>query len=221
MSRFLTKLSGSNTPDVESTLIKLRGKATSTKPNDPLKPHYTLPAILDESGAEPVTVVDSLHIAEYLNEKFPERSVIPKKGKALEYIFEEIFKTTVGAHFPLLPPTCGVQKKEKPYFRSTREQWFGKKLYEFSPEGPVREDHWKDLQGGFGKLAALLDKSGPDADWVAGGSEPTRADFIIASYLFWIRAIIPDEWKSRGIEQWNNGRWGKLLRDTVPWQKVD
>jgi len=114
MSRFLTKLSGSNTPDVESTLIKLRGKATSTKPNDPLKPHYTLPAILDESGAEPVTVVDSLHIAEYLNEKFPERSVIPKKGKALEYIFEEIFKTTVGAHFPLLPPTCGVQKKRNP-----------------------------------------------------------------------------------------------------------
>ncbi|KIJ39889.1 hypothetical protein M422DRAFT_257205 [Sphaerobolus stellatus SS14] len=207
--------------DVEQTLIKAggEGKATSTRHDDPSKPLYTLPALLDESGPQPVVVIDSLKIAEYLDEKFPERPVIPKKGRAFEHMFEEFFVATV-VPFPLIPFTYEIQEeKSQPYFKSTIEARFGK-IEDLSPEGPVRDAHWKDLENGFDKVAAVLDKNGPDVDFVAGGSEPTRADFILTAWLLCMRSVAPQEWKKRGVDQWANGRWAKLLKRTEEWQTV-
>ncbi|KIJ39884.1 hypothetical protein M422DRAFT_257200 [Sphaerobolus stellatus SS14] len=213
-------------PDIEETLLKLggEGKATSTSRDNPSKPLYTLPAILDESGPEPVLIIDSLKIAEYLDEKFPERPVIPKKGKALEYAFEGFFGKTLGSSLlrPLLPFAADIQdEKGKPYFKNTREKWFGMKLEEFSPEGSVRDAQWKELEKAYDKVAAVLDKNGPGVDFVAGGPEPTRADFILASFFIWIKSVAPEEWKKRGVEQWANGRWARLLKRTEEWQTVD
>ncbi|KIJ22629.1 hypothetical protein M422DRAFT_276913, partial [Sphaerobolus stellatus SS14] len=127
--------------DVEQTLIKAggEGKATSTRADDPSKPLYTLPALLDESGPQPVVVIDSLKITEYLDEKFPERPVIPKKGRAFEYMFEQFFLATVASHIslPILPFAYDIlEEKNKPYFKRTREARLGKKMEDFSPEGP-------------------------------------------------------------------------------------
>ncbi|KIJ22628.1 hypothetical protein M422DRAFT_786395 [Sphaerobolus stellatus SS14] len=189
--------------DVEETLIKLggKGKTTSTWPGKPSKPWYTLPTLQDESGSEPALVIDPLKIAEYLDEKFPEHPVIPKKGRALEYMFEEFLQSSLD-------------------LINTREKMFGMKIKVFSPEAPTRDVQWKTLEKAYDKVAAVFDKNGPDVDFVAGGPEPTRADFIL-TYLICIRNVAPEKWKKRGVDQWANGRWAKLLKRAEEWQTVD
>ncbi|KAF8588673.1 hypothetical protein K439DRAFT_1233675, partial [Ramaria rubella] len=60
-------------PDIEPTLKKLGCSPTGTKPDDPSKPFYTLPAIIDTSNGTQVVIADSLAIAEYLEAKYPDR----------------------------------------------------------------------------------------------------------------------------------------------------
>jgi glutathione S-transferase len=209
-------------PDIEPTLIKLGCAATTSKPGDPAKPYYTLPAIVDASSSPPVVIADSLAIAEYLDEKYPDRPVFPKQGKALEYAFEEYFKSVVMPHLGqiMLPVTSTIlDDRGSEYFQRTRAAWFGKPLEQLSPEGEVRDGHWKAIEAALDKLAGLLEKNGPGVDYVAGGTEPTRADIIQLSFLLWVKVVLPDEWEKR-FKHWNGGRWERLLRKTEEWQTV-
>ena len=169
-----------------------------------------------------MTIADSLAIAEYLDEKYPNRPVFPKAGKALEYAFEEYFKSVLVPHIPmlLLLPSCIIlDDRGSEYFRRTRELVFGKKLEEFSPEGEVRDGQWKALEAGYDQIAAIIEKNGPDVDYFAGGSEPTRADIILVSFLIWIKIILPEDWEKR-VKHWSGGRWERLLKKTEEWQAV-
>ncbi|GJJ13294.1 hypothetical protein Clacol_007546 [Clathrus columnatus] len=210
--------------EIEKTLLSLggEGKATSKQIDDPSKPRYTLPAILDETGPEQVLVIDSIHIAEYLDEKYPETKIVmPKKDKALEFAVEALFQTTIAPHImlPLLPYAQKVQDERcSEYFRKIQEKAFGKKLEEFSPEGPVREAQWDALKKALDTLAGILDKNGPNVDFVRGGVDPTFADFVIAARIRWMKTVAPEEWLNRGIEQWNNNRWGRLLKRFEEWE---
>lgn len=120
----------------------------------------------------------------------------------------------------MLPATCAIlDDRGNAYFRQTRELWYGKSLEQFSPEGEVREGHWKGLQTAFEKLAAILEKNGPGVDYVAGGNEPTRADIVHISFLLWIKVVVPDEWEKR-VKHWSGGRWERLLKQTEEWQTI-
>ena len=211
-------------PDIAATLQKLAVSPISIDPDG--NPLYTLPAIIDTSGDPPVIVTDSLSIAEYLDEKYSERPVLPKESKALQYIFEETFRRTVGPHFRkiLIPHVWHLlDERSQGYFRETRERWnrrYGDgKLEEWSPEGPVRENHWALLKNGFDTLAVILEKNGPGVTYVAGGTEPTRADMIIVAYLAWIVAATPEDWRNR-VRHWNDGRWDRLWKISEPWRVV-
>ena len=209
-------------PDIEGTLIKLGCAPTGTKPNDPTRPHYTLPAIVDASSSPPVAIADSLAIAEYLEAKYPDRPVFPKTGKALEYAFEEYIKSVLMPRIPtiLFLPSCTIlDDRGSEYFRRTTELIFNKKLEEFSPEGEVREGHWKALEAAYDQIAAIIEKNGPGVDYVAGGSEPTRADILLVSFLIWIKIVLPEEWEKR-VKDWSGGRWERLLKKTEEWQAV-
>ncbi|KIJ39892.1 hypothetical protein M422DRAFT_32497 [Sphaerobolus stellatus SS14] len=210
-------------PDIESTLVKAgaEGLPKINRLEDPSRLWYTVPAIKDESGAEPVIIIGAVEIAEYLEEKFPDRPVFPKTGKALEHAVISYFDTAVWPKFfmPIMPLTYEIlDEKAKPYFYETRTIWFGKKIEEFSPEGAVRDGQWKDLEAGFNTLAAFYDKNGANVDFIAGGANPTFADFYIASNLMWIKCVSREEWKNRGVEQWSNGRWGRLLKRLEEWE---
>ncbi|KIJ49082.1 hypothetical protein M422DRAFT_225713 [Sphaerobolus stellatus SS14] len=210
-------------PDIEETLIKAggEGKTKLKKRDDPSKLFYTLPAIKDESGPEHIVIIGTIQCAEYLEEKFPERPVLPKTGRALEFAVEAFFDTVVFPNFflPVLPLVYAIlDDHAKPYFRQTREQVFGKKIEELSPEGPVRDEQWKKLEKGFDTLATIYEKNGPNVDFIAGGANPSHADFYIASNLMWIKCVSPEEWKNRGVEQWSNSRWGKLIKRLEEWE---
>ncbi|KAF8515789.1 hypothetical protein BU17DRAFT_93205 [Hysterangium stoloniferum] len=210
-------------PDIEDTLKKIGGKPTGVKPNKGGNvPLYTLPAILDESGDTPVVITDSLAIAEYLDAKYPDRPVLPKTGRALEHAFEQFLD--LGPRIPFRQLMLGAsykiqEERSKPYWLRTRSEWYNIDLIGLSPEGPVRDGHWNELEKGLDKLAEVLDKNGPDVEWVAGGSEPTRADFIMTAWLLWIKIVVPDEWEKK-VKPLNGGRWDKLLKKTEAWQTV-
>ena len=205
-------------PDIESTLIKLGCGPTGTKPNDPTKPLYTLPAIVDTSSSPPGVIADSLAIAEYLDAKYPDRPVFPKKGKALEYAFEECFESIVRPHILFLYPSSRaiLDDRGNEYFRRAV---FDKELEEISPEGEVREGQWKALEAAYDRIAAIIEKNGPGVDYFAGGNEPTRADMILISFLIWLKTILPGDWEKRA-KHWSGGRWERLLKKTEEWQTI-
>ncbi|KAF8515788.1 hypothetical protein BU17DRAFT_67714 [Hysterangium stoloniferum] len=213
-------------PDIEDTLKKIGGKPTDIKPNTKdgsNEPLYTLPAILDESTDTPVVITESLAIMEYLDAKYPDRPVLPKRGRALEHAFARFFGNIPGEPIPRLMtrPTMEIHDaRSKLYVEQTRWDWYNIKCSEISPEGPVRDGHWNELEKGLDKLAEVLDKNGPDAEWVAGHSEPTRADFTMVAWLLWIKIVSPDEWEKK-VKPLNGGRWDKLLKKTEAWQTVE
>lgn len=202
--------------------MKYGGKGTGKHPGDPSKPYYTFPAILDESGEQSEFITDSLLITEYLDKKYPQRPVFPQQGKALIYAFEDCWTQETRAFIaPIIRPATPLilDERGREYYVNTRERWFGK-IAETSPPGPVRDAHWQGLHGGLTKIAKILDHNGPGVAFAAGGSGPTRADFIMTATLLCLRAVLGNEWQERGIEKWHDGRWGKLLKDTQDWQHV-
>lgn len=169
-------------------------------------------------------VTDSRAIAEYLDAKFPERPVLPKESMALQYIFEDTFTRIVRPHLrTILVPLIWhiLDERSQLYYRETRERWFenGRSLEQWSPEGHVRESHWALIKGGFDTIAMILDKNGPDVTYVAGGTEPTRADMIIVAYLAWLIAATPEDWKNR-VRHWHDGRWDRLWKASEPWRAI-
>ncbi|KAF8577827.1 hypothetical protein K439DRAFT_1639384 [Ramaria rubella] len=208
-------------PDIESTLKKLGAPARAVDPQG--KPHYMLPAILDTSGVSPILVTDSLNIAEYLEEKYPERPIFPKDGKALEYAFEETFNRIVGPPMwkMMLPLAWNIlDERSQKYFCEKRERWNGSKVLDkWCPEAHMTEKDWNALMHGFNTLAAILDMNGPSQKFVAGGTEPTRADLIIVSYLASIIVAAPEKWNEE-VRHWSNGRWEKLWKLSEPWRVI-
>ncbi|HEV7736119.1 MAG TPA: glutathione S-transferase C-terminal domain-containing protein, partial [Chlamydiales bacterium] len=90
---------------------------------------------------------------------------------------------------------------------------------EISPEGPVRDGHWKQLEEAYKEIGAILDKNGLQQSWVAGGSGPTMADFLVSSYLTWIKVVDPKGWASH-VEKWENGRWERFMKKFDQWTTV-
>ena len=93
------------------------------------------------------------------------------------------------------------------YFRRTREALLGGKLEEIRPAGPKREQGFKKFKAGLDELSAFMDKNGEGKLFVMGDTI-SFADFLIGSWLFFFKVMVPDEeWKE--LASWNSGRWGK------------
>jgi glutathione S-transferase len=78
--------------DVESVSKEHGFAPTSTRPDG--SPHYTLPAIRDQETGRAVT--DSFAIAQYLDEKYPARPVIPSGTESLQTAFVDGLMATIG-----------------------------------------------------------------------------------------------------------------------------
>lgn len=198
-------------PDIEETLKKLGGTPTSTK--DDGRDHYTLPAIHDSTTRK--TITDSMDIAVYLEEKYPDTpSLFPKGTRAATELLNYHFMTTVSAKLLplLLPPTClSLNPPSAEYFRRTREQSYGKTLEEFAPPGPARDEAWAKVKEGLELLASIYAKNGEGKPYFFGEAF-SYADAIVAGFLVWARIVVrpeSEEWKA--VASWNDGRWAKLL----------
>ena len=204
-------------PDIEPELKRLGAEPTGKWTDGGIK--YTLPVIYDDSTGKFVS--DSMTIAEYLEDTYPNTpSLFPFGARAPIHMFVTMFSgsgsmafrmVTIQATFHILNPSSAE------YFRRTREELFGKTLEELAPEaekGALFNAGKEDLS----KIAAILSTNGHGLPYFYG-TTISYADLVILSYLLYAKAVLGQGFKA--IEEWDDGRWGRLLDATTEYQVLE
>ena len=199
--------------DIPVVSIKYGAAPTSTKEDG--SPYYTLPMIYDP--ATRTAIADSLAIARYLDETYPDKpTLFPHGTVGLQHAFvEEFFRKVVFPAFSIVAEGCyGVMSERTAvYFRETRERMFGSKLEEIAAKGEAREASLEKLRGAFEVFVGRLDESGKKTTYLLGDT-PCYADFVVGANLQWLRALLGEEsdlWRMTASVA--DGRLMKYLED--------
>ncbi|KAG5652519.1 hypothetical protein H0H81_004750 [Sphagnurus paluster] len=197
-------------PDIPAVSKKIGALPTSAKAG---APHHTLPAIHDPSTGS--TIADSVLIAEYLDATYPDTpKLFPPGTRALQLAFIDAFMLRLRPiqEFVMLPIYNILNPASEGFFRSTREETFGRTLEQIAPTGAAGEEQWAKLKEGLGVVHGWLEKGKADGPFVLG-QEPAFVDFFLASYIQWLKVIWGEdsvEWKD--ISSWHDGRWVALVK---------
>lgn len=183
---------------------------------------YTLPLIYDPYTK--ATISDSLAIARYLDETYPETPVlIPPGTAALHAAFDVAYKQLVAVPmFPINIPAAYKQLNpvSQVYFRSTKEALYGK-LEDWSPAGSIkRTEHWKKVREGYSELSKWMAENGEGVFMM--GQSMSFADIMIAGYLEQLKRVVgtdSEEWI--GIMSWDGGRWFTFMREFEKFETSD
>jgi len=183
---------------------------------------YTVPVLVDTSNpASPTVISGSLAIAEYLDERYPERPIFPRGTKALQALYTTHLEEKVfGLLVPILiPKTLSfISERDKGYFRETRERWLGTKLEDICPTEAKSNELLEKLKEEFDVLAKLLDENGEGTVLVLG-DQVSRADFVLIGLFAWMRTLDPTSWEK--VKTWNEGKWENLWRRSEDWRLND
>ncbi|EGN96903.1 hypothetical protein SERLA73DRAFT_185150 [Serpula lacrymans var. lacrymans S7.3] len=202
--------------DIEERMKAIGAKPTGRKPDG--SDFYTLPVIQDPSTG--AVVSDSFAIAEYLEETYPSTStVFPRGSKALISVFDSTFMQGMGPMFPLIATTVytKILPTSREYFRENAEIRFGTKFEDISPEGPKREQHWKNAKDFLGVVDGWYSKSG--GKWIMGDTF-SYADIIAGAWVRCFNGLFEGE-KWEEISTWHGGRWGRLLEEINKYPILD
>ena len=175
-------------------------------------PFYTVPVLADPSTQQVIS--DTSKIADYLEKTYPDTPhLFPPRTRGLHAAFGETILTVVG---PPLYKLCvlaamrNLNEASVPYFRVTREMYFGAKLEEICPEGEVAEATWKELEGALSKIAGWFKAAG-DSPFI-GGDELCYADFQLAAPLIWARTVWgADSEHRKRLDELDEGRWARYI----------
>lgn len=193
--------------------------ADPTGPGTDGRPKYTLPVIYDDKTARFIS--DSAVIAEYLEDTYPDTpSLFPFGARAPVFLLQAYLTSSAMKPFFLITIQDAVHvlnPTSAEFYRRTREEFFMKKLDDLVPEAE-RKERFAAGKDGMSKLAELLSKNGEDSLYFYG-STASYADLIVISYLMYARAILGDRWKP--MEEWDGGRWKRLLDATKEYQILE
>lgn len=110
-----------------------------------------------------------------------------------------------------------LSEKSSAHVRFWREQWFGHTLEELRPAGPKRVEGFKDAKERLDKLNIMLNNNRDGNLWVMGGNEPSFADFVLGSHLwFWRLLLAKEEWDD--VKTWHDGRWARVVEALSSWE---
>jgi len=163
---------------------------------------YTVPVVSDPNTGAIIT--DSLEIASYLEETYPEKPIFPNNSEALIRAFDSAymglirpaFKSVLGRSAEILSPDSAKFLME---VRST-----GFKL----PWNEVVAER-KLLEKGYSAVYKWYQKS--NGKWIMGDTF-SYADITVACFLLWYKRVLKeDEWAE--ISSWNGGKWSQVLTD--------
>ncbi len=146
-----------------------------------------VPAIIDHAHGDR-WVHDSWQIARYLDDTYPKRpAIMATEAERASGRLTAVWAETVvhGAGFPLILGNlfAHLDPKDKPYFRESREQRFGRTLEQLTAEPKAG-------------VAALQQSLAPAEAALAvspflSGSKPGFADYALAGSLIWIWITSP------------------------------
>lgn len=140
-------------------------------------------------------VHDSMSIATYLDEAYPDRHRLyeGRQARALGAFLHEWSVRTI--HMTMLRAIildilAASAEKDKAYFRHSREQRFGKRLEDYVE--PV-EPTVKALHEALAPIRAVLDRQ-----HFVSGDAPAFPDYILLGPFMWSRSVSKVEWLSPG-----------------------
>ncbi|KAF9820738.1 hypothetical protein IEO21_01181 [Rhodonia placenta] len=208
-------------PDIAQVCKEIGATPTSTKEDG--SPYFTLPAIYDPSTNTALS--ESARIARYLDKTYPGTPVlIPPETDAFHAAFQEALQRLVLQNISplMLPPTClQLNPPSHVYFRETRERMYGKKLEEFTPVGPIRDEHWQKVQDGYSRMSSWLTADGKDKLFFMG-DKICYADISIAGWTVWMKLVLgPDSAEWAAIKAWDGGRWSRFMEHFEKYEFVD
>lgn len=199
-------------PDIEPKMKALGADPTQTKPDG--SPKYTLPVIFDDATGKYVS--ESMKIAEYLEAAYPDKpSLFPFGTLAPIHLFNEYLPGIIQPAFIVIISEF-IQKLNAPtldYIRRTREPLMGKTLEEMIPSSQEKVALLAATKDNFSKLDAIYASNGGGKAYFYGDT-PSYADLLLVAHFIWIKLSLgaeSPEWKAISNE-WDGGRWGKLLK---------
>lgn len=205
-------------PDIEAHSKKIGTLPTDVKTG---KPYYSLPAIYDPKTK--TALAESALIAEYLDATYPDTPrLFPPRTHPLQHAFVSAFMPTLSALWQFALPAVNtiLNPPSQEYFRRTREVVFGKKLEDVIPTGRAAEEEWAKVKAGFDIVDGWLQKGEVDGPYLYG-QEPVFADFVVASFILWVRKLWgADSQKWKDIMSWNDGRWEALIQGLEKYETI-
>ncbi|KAF8628762.1 hypothetical protein AX15_003735 [Amanita polypyramis BW_CC] len=199
------------------TTIKLGILPTGEKPDG--SPFYSLPAIYDPAIKR--YIADSILIAEYLDEQYPDTPrVIPDGTVALQYAFITAFSIKFSPALSLsLDSAIKILNPSSVKHMRSRFEEDGKTIEEKALKGDDFKVQWAKLEESLGDVAGWIQKSGGP---FLGGDKPVFSDFEVAGYLFCLRAIFgkdSDLWQD--FLTWDDGGLGKFIAAIEQYQSYE
>ncbi|KAG6836239.1 hypothetical protein H0H93_009931 [Arthromyces matolae] len=196
-------------PEIEVISKKLGTKPTGFKFGGPF---YTVPTIYDPNTD--TAIAESALIAEYLDATYPTTpKLFPHGTCGLQHAFVDAFLSKVEPVFQFTMPRAWaiMNPPSQEHFRRRREAAFGKTLEQIVPTGDRAAQEWSKLRSGLDFVAEWMDKGDTDGPFFMG-HEPVFADFVVGSFIRFIRAIFgvdSPQWKD--ISTWKEGKWIALI----------
>ena len=212
-------------PDIEPLCKKVGASPGERRPDG--SPLYTLPIIYDPNTKSVIS--DSAVIARYLDKTYPDTPrLIPEEADTLiAALWDAIFGAFPDRAFvPILVPASLsiLRPASQPYFRVTREKFFGGKLEELAPIGSEkRATAWQGVQRGLHRIAGWFEADGNEKLFFMGDAKGiTYADIILASFFAWFKKSCGEEsqeWKD--VMSWDGGRWARFMGALEKYEAVD
>ncbi|KAG0369794.1 hypothetical protein BC939DRAFT_196589 [Gamsiella multidivaricata] len=155
----------------------------------------TVPTLQLESGQG---LPDSLAIAEYLEEKYPDRPLLFGKSpseKNLQRFFESYVQSKIHPAIQrmVFQDMYDMQDAENAhYFRMSREKSSGRPYQEIAGD---RNANLRELKENLGLIHTALRSGG----WILG-AQPGWADFVLMASFVWFNACSPKDFKEGILE---------------------
>ena len=126
---------------------------------------------------------DSFKIIEYLEANYPEKPSLfsSNEGRVLSTFIEAWANSLHSdiARMAIADIHSHLQDQDKPYFRKTRESFFGKKLED------VQQENYDTAKESFISKLSVLEKYLTKTEFI-GGVSPLYPDFIVFGSLQWL-----------------------------------
>jgi len=199
--------------DVQTELPKL-----GASPSQVLfgKPFYTVPTIYDPNTDRLIS--DSLKIAQYLDEQYPQTTVlVPPRTLLLQNALIQQISESAGIA-SLMRLT--IQDYAEMVTLDSKDHWlgnvvrvFGAPLDQMALKGEARKEGVATVVAFFTKLGETLGDS-----QFLGGDEPVFADVVLAAFIIFLGHIEDgetDTWKA--LREVGGGKWAKFLQRFQEW----
>ncbi|KAG0246347.1 hypothetical protein B0O80DRAFT_122810 [Mortierella sp. GBAus27b] len=165
-------------------------------------PNVEIPLVPTLQVEDGQGLLDSLKIAEYLEEKYPDRPLIfgaSPSEKKLQLFFQSYVQAKLHPAIQRLVFSGMYEMQDSDnalYFRTSREKSLG------TPHDKIPGDRNKNLREIKENLGIIRDAL-QSSDWIYG-DQPGWADFVLGSSFSWFHACAPENFKDAVLDAFDD-----------------